>query len=56
MPGAVVFYSTTYKSTANYSCNTGYNINGDASRTCGVDGSGTGVWSGSTPTCELVGK
>ena len=41
----------TYESTANYSCNTGYNINGDASTTCGG-----GVWSGSEPTCDPVGK
>ena len=54
--GTVFAPTTTYGSTANYSCNTGYNINGDVSRTCGVDGSGAGVWSGSEPTCDPVGK
>ena len=54
--GTVVAPTTTYESTANYSCNTGYNINGNVSRTCGVDGSGAGVWNGSAPTCEPVGK
>ena len=34
--------------TATYSCNTGYNLVGDSTRTCQA----TGNWSGSAPTCE----
>ena len=39
---------TTFRQTATYSCNTGYNLVGDSTRTCQA----TGVWSGSAPTCE----
>lgn len=39
--------ATTYNSMATYTCVTGYNLNGNAMRTC-VAG---GVWSGSDPTC-----
>ena len=39
---------TTFGQTATYSCNTGYNLVGDSTRTCQA----TGVWSGSAPTCE----
>ena len=39
---------TTFGETANYSCNTGYNLVGDSTRTCQA----TGVWSGSAPTCQ----
>ena len=39
---------TTFGQIANYSCNTGYNMVGDNTRTCQA----TGVWSGSAPTCE----
>ena len=39
---------TTYGQAATYSCNTGYNLVGDNTRTCEA----TGVWSGSTPTCQ----
>ena len=35
-------------STAIYSCNTGFNINGSHSRTCGPDG----TWSGTEPSCQ----
>ena len=45
--GVVLFSSTTYNSVANFSCNTGYNLTGDTSRTC----LSTGVWSGSEPNC-----
>ena len=41
---------TTFGQTANYSCNTGYNLVGDSTRTCNA----TGKWSGSEPTCEGV--
>ena len=46
--GTVVFTSTLYKSVANYSCNTGYNLTGDNSRTC----LNSGEWSGSQPNCS----
>ena len=39
---------TTEGQTATYSCNTGYNLEGDSIRTCQA----TGVWSGSEPTCQ----
>ena len=39
---------TTFGQTVTYSCNTGYNLVGDSTRTC----EGTGEWSGSAPTCE----
>ena len=41
---------TTFGQTATYSCNTGYNLVGDSTRTCQA----TGVWSGSAPTCQGV--
>ena len=39
---------TTFGQTATYSCNTGYNLVGDSTRTCQT----VGNWSGSRPTCE----
>ena len=39
---------TTFGQTATYSCNTGYNLVGDSTRTCQA----TGEWSGSEPTCQ----
>ena len=41
---------TTFGQTATYSCNTGYNLVGDSTRTCQA----TGEWSGSAPTCESM--
>ena len=41
---------TTFRQTATYSCNTGYNLVGDSIRTCQADG----MWSGSEPTCQGV--
>ena len=41
-------YETTYRDTATYSCNTGYNLDGSSTRRC----SSTGSWSGSEPTCR----
>ena len=41
------FNGTTFRQTATYSCNTGYNLVGDNARMCEVDG----MWSGSEPTC-----
>ena len=45
--GAVSLTTTTYNSVATYSCNDGYTLVGDTSRTCLDDGS----WSGTAPTC-----
>ena len=39
---------TTFGQTATYSCDTGYNLVGDSTRTCQA----TGNWSGSAPTCQ----
>ena len=39
---------TTFGQTANYSCNTGYNLVGNRSRTCNA----TGKWSETEPTCQ----
>ena len=39
---------TTFGHTATYSCNSGYNLVGDNTRTCQAIGN----WSGSVPTCE----
>ena len=41
---------TTFGQTANYSCNTGYNLVGNSTRTCQA----AGVWSGSAPTCQSM--
>ena len=38
---------TTFRQTATYSCNTGYNLVGDSTHMCQADG----IWSGSEPTC-----
>ena len=39
---------TTFMMTATYTCNTGYTLTGDTTRTCGADGQ----WSSSAPTCN----
>ena len=41
---------TSLGEAATYSCNTGYNLVGDNTRTCQADG----MWSGSAPTCERM--
>ena len=41
---------TTFGQTATYSCNTGYNLVENSTRTCQVSGN----WSGNAPTCEGV--
>ena len=46
--GQVGHTGSTFGQTATYSCNTGYNLVGGSTRTCQA----TGVWSGSTPTCQ----
>ena len=50
--GNVSAPSTTSGSEASYSCNTGYNMNGAATRTCEAGG----TWSGTAPTCVIVGE
>ena len=39
---------TTFGQNATYSCNTGYNLVGNSTRTCQA----TGSWSESEPTCQ----
>ena len=39
---------TTFRETSTYSCNTGYDLVGDSTRTCQA----TENWSGSEPTCQ----
>ena len=41
---------TTLGQTATYSCNTGFNLVGNSTRTCQA----TGDWSGSEPTCQRM--
>ena len=41
---------TAFEQNATYSCNTGYNLVGDSTRTCQA----TGQWSGSAPTCQRM--
>ena len=39
---------TTFGSTVTFTCNQGYNLQGDSRRTCMADGQ----WNGSAPTCS----
>ena len=48
--GQVSTTGTTFGQTATYSCNTGYNLMGDDTRTCQA----TGQWSGNAPTCQSM--
>ena len=41
---------TTFGQTATYSCNTGFNLVGDSTRTCQA----TGNWSESAPACQSM--
>ena len=41
---------TTFGQTATYSCNTGYNLVGNITRTCQPNG----VWSKKSPTCQRM--
>jgi CUB/sushi domain-containing protein len=43
--------NTLYQGLAEFSCNTGYTLVGDATRTC----QDTGVWSGANPVCQIKG-
>ena len=46
--GQVMYTTTTYMSTAMYSCATGYDLIGVSLREC----TAAGVWSGGEPTCQ----
>ena len=48
--GMVTVEDRTVDSVAIYECDTGYELNGDETRTCEDDGE----WSGSEPTCERM--
>lgn len=48
--GQVIVTSTTFGSTARYSCDSGYDLVGASSRTC----QSSGQWSGAAPTCTAV--
>ena len=56
----VIAYSDTpapydFGTMATYTCDTGYGLSGDITRTCDGDGSSpNGVWSGSAPTCNSI--
>ena len=45
--GAIDSINRTFNTVVAYSCSEGYILTGDSTRTC----LGTGVWSGSDPTC-----
>jgi hypothetical protein len=46
--GSTSVSTTTYGSTADYTCNLGYGLSGTSPRTCQADG----TWSGTAPTCS----
>jgi len=48
--GSVTTSKTTYGSTADYTCNSGFGLAGTSPRICQADGN----WSGTTPSCGLA--
>ncbi|XP_064401973.1 uncharacterized protein LOC135347821 isoform X2 [Halichondria panicea] len=48
--GQVVLFSTVLGSTATYSCNTGFDLVGFATRFCQADS----TWSGAEPSCQII--
>ena len=50
--GVVNASVTTFNSEAVYECNTGYMLEGSGVRRC----QNNGIWSGSEPTCVIIGK
>ena len=50
-PNGHVSYSGS-GTTANYTCDSGYTLNGNGTRVCQTNG----TWSGSAPSCECKGN
>ena len=51
--GSITFSrGTTFQSVASFDCNTGYTLEGDATRTCQANA----AWSNSDPSCKIIGK
>ena len=48
--GQVTWTGLTNGSTATYTCDSGYHLIGDPTRTC----LSSGIWSGQEPTCESM--
>ena len=48
--GKVDFAGTTFGSTATYTCNVGFELQGESTRTC----QSNSQWSGNAPTCERM--
>ena len=44
--------ATTYQEVATFSCDIGFDLIGDTSRTCMDDG----MWGGASPVCQIKGK
>ena len=44
--------ATTYQEVATFTCDAGYDLSGDATRTCEASGN----WGGATPVCNIKGK
>ena len=47
-PNGRISYSGNESTTAHYTCDSGYELNGSGTRVCQTNG----TWSGSAPTCE----
>ena len=46
--GGVTYSDTIYQSVATYSCDAGFDLVGDRTRTCSAEG----TWTGSQPECR----
>ena len=51
--GGVTSTGNNVGATATYSCDSGYDLIGDATATCTDNGDGTGSFQPGAPTCEL---
>ena len=49
-PGVVMTVDTGLNAVATYSCDEGYNVDGDQTRTC----QRSGEWTGAAPTCTCM--
>ena len=55
--GGISYHSTApgplraENSTAIYTCEVGYNLTGESTRTCETNASGNGEWNGTEPSC-----